>query len=140
MVNCICPHCGSPRTQALRVLHVAGIRRYDWQTSSLFYYRGAAGIRATSGRGRSQSLLSELATPPVPWITEALRGGGVAALIAIVTLLTGWWGFALAVGGLLVVAVVGGKENGAAHARALEEWNASFRCARCGTIFRESPT
>lgn len=139
-MNCTCPHCGSPRTQALRVLHIAGVRRYDWDTSSLFYYRGAAGIRATTGRGRSRSLISELARPPVPWFTEALGDGGIAVVIVVVTLLAGWWGFGLAVGSLLVVAIAGGRTHGAAHARALEEWNASFHCARCGTIFRESPT
>jgi len=135
MVNCDCPHCGSLRTQALPMLHAAGIRRYDWHSNSLFYYRGAAGIRSTRGRGRSQSHLSELSRPPVASTTAALRTGA-ALVIVILTIFGGWSGFGLAVGGLLVLAIVRGIAEGDDHARALEDWHVSFRCARCGTIFR----
>jgi hypothetical protein len=37
---------------------------------------------------------------------------------------------------LLVLAIVRGIAEGDDHARALEDWHVSFRCARCGTIFR----
>jgi hypothetical protein len=138
MVNCDCPYCGSTRTQALSVLHTDGVREYAWTSDSLFYYRRAFGLRLTAGRGRSRSPVVELARPPVPATRQLIAGGFGTFLVVICTLLAGWSGFWFAVICLIVLAVFGGRAESVAHAQALEHWRASFRCARCGTIFRAS--
>ena len=60
-------------------------------------------------------------------------------LIVILTLAGGWTGLGVAVGVLVVMAVIGGKAEGPSHARAVEKWKSTFRCNRCGAHFQPAP-
>ncbi len=110
MLDCDCPRCGSAKTMALSA-HQSGVRLSEYRTSGLFYFRRSLGAHASRTQGRSQTLNSVNATPPVPPTTRFLTGAGVP-----VTLLIGVWiggapGFWVAFGLLIALAASAGVET-----------------------------
>ena len=130
MIDCDCPHCGSRNTKAFSVIHCDGTRQADYRKDGWFYYRRSFGIHSSRTRGRSQSLTAQLAAPPAP---QTLTGGGVAAILFIGALLGGATGFYIALGVVVLLAVLGSDTK--SHVQALLQWQSTFRCGRCGTVF-----
>jgi hypothetical protein len=135
MVDCDCPRCGSTQTRALSVLHQNGVRVSESSTSGLFYYRRALGAHASRTQGRSQTLVSASAAPPVAPTTKFLTGGGVPVVLIVGLMVGGAPGFWVAFGLLVVIAVLGGKSDAKPQAAQQHLWSSSFRCNRCGTVF-----
>lgn len=135
MLDCDCPRCGSRRTKALSVLHRDGTRDARYRRDGWFYFRRSFGVDGSTTRGRSQTLTSQMASPPLPSTTRFLQGGGVPITLIVGGLLGGAVGLAIALAVLVWIAIASGRDDDRSQARRLKQWESTFRCGRCGTIF-----
>jgi hypothetical protein len=135
MLDCDCPRCGSRNTKALSVLHTDGARDSSYRRDGWFYFRRSFGVHRSTTRGRSQTLTSQMAAPPVPSVTRFLQGGGVPVTLLVGMFLGGAPGFYVALAALIWIAIASGRDADRSHARHLQDWASTFRCPRCGTVF-----
>lgn len=135
MIDCDCPRCGSRNTKAFSALHHDGARDAHYRRNGWFYFRRSFGVQGSTTRGRSQTLTSQIASPPVPTVTRFLQGGGVPLLLILGALAGGPTGFLVGLAVLVALAVAFGKQDLHPHDQRLREWSSSFRCNRCGTVF-----
>ena len=139
MINADCPHCGSRNTKALPVIYQDGTRDSRSQRNGVFYYRRSLGLHTSTTRGRSQTLSAKLAEPPHSG-NDFFRGAAVPVLLIIGGLMGGETGFFGALVLLVILAVIVGI--GSRHDPKSEQWESTFRCGRCGTVFaviKEAP-
>lgn len=135
MINCDCPRCASRNTKAFSVLHRDGVKDSLFRRAGWSYFFHTFGIYGSTTRGRSQTLTSQLAAPPVPSATRFLRGGGVLVVLLLGAALAGATGVGLALAALIWFAVTSGRNNDRLHGQRLQQWGSTFRCGRCGTVF-----
>lgn len=135
MLDCDCPRCGSRNTKALSVLHRDGTRDTRYRRDGWFYFRRSIGVHSSITRGRSQSLTSQLAGPPLPAMTQFLSSGGVPLVLILGAILGGATGFSVGLAILVALAVAFGKRDAVPHDKNVREWSSTFRCNRCGAVF-----
>jgi len=135
MIDCDCPRCGSTNTKAFSVLHRDGAKDSRSRRDGWFYYRRSFGVHGSTTRGRSQSLTSQVTAPPVPSVTRFLQGGGVPVTLILGALVGGTPGFVVALVALIGIAISSGRADDRAQAQNFRQWESTFRCGRCGTVF-----
>jgi hypothetical protein len=128
VINCDCPRCGSRNTKSLSVLYGDGTRKSTSRKDGLFYYRRSIGLHTSTTRGQSQTLSAANSAPPSSSI-----GTTAMLLIVVGAVVAGaawyWIGFWI----IVLLAVAGSDAKDEEHR--LREWQATFRCGRCGTVF-----
>src|SRR5262249_12502070 len=107
----------------------------EYHSSGLFYFRRSFGAHASRTQGRSQTLNSVNASPPVPPTTRFLTGAGVPGALLVGVWIGGAPGFWVAFGLLIALAVLGGRRDVKSWDNQHRLWSSSFRCSRCGTVF-----
>lgn len=145
-----CAHCGSDNTQKLSVVVALATTESTTETKGV----GVAGNRysgLTLAGGLAHSTtqsVTELGrhlappTEPTPsvWLTVAGMIGGFA--LASVNDASGWWYLINPIVGAVVGTLVSERINRDRHKISLaryrearEQWNSSYFCHRCGTVF-----
>lgn len=134
-MNCNCPQCGSHNTKAFSVLYRDGERISRYTRNGWHTFRGGFGVHSSVATGRTRTLTSQMAAPPVPLVSHLLRSGMVPFVLIIAAVVWGSTGFFVALVVLVILALLGAVIDAENHERNLAHWQNSFRCGRCGTVF-----
>lgn len=149
-----CPKCGSTDTRHARAIHEEGMSNLHASTRGVGYGTGGLGVGVTQTNGTQQTNLSRRLAPPqrqdpgTPWLAfwAAVAVGGVALVLALLNpegaaVMTFWAVF----GSAAIVAIlaystaqwrVGFNRNQLPRLQA--QWERTYRCQRCGTIFERA--
>jgi hypothetical protein len=130
-IECNCPICGSRSTKSLPIIYESGQRMGRSTRNSLW---ASTSGRVWAGRSvtesHSASLIAANAAPPgtMPWLTLLIP-------LIVMVVIFNWSMWLVPVVMFSVAILYGGSDAYIQTRQAIENWEKSFRCLRCGAIF-----
>jgi hypothetical protein len=150
-----CPKCNSNNLKKASLAYQEGTYHIDSRSRmrGLLFAAGGPGILVgnTSTRGSQQSALSKRLSPPTKWSYVKLVGwSGVVTVIALVLYVQHVMASPASASSLpvklyvvfaplvlfLLVGIVW-RHNHSAYEQKYAQWNDSYICERCGTVFEQ---
>lgn len=130
-ISCNCPACGSRNTKSLQVIFESGQRVGRSTRNSLYAsLSGSVWAGRSTTESHSSSLIAANAAPPGPLPWPAI---GIPLIVGVVFFKWPIWIVPVVMFSIAIL--YGSSDLYAQRLKQANDWQKSFQCLRCGTVF-----